>query len=114
MYTFSPYVIVGMNNYYSVDIIISKICKYYDVEFAQLLKKNRKQTFVKPRQMICYFLRKKTNLTLKEIGYVFKQDHTTAMHNINLIEDFITINDEITLNTIKVINELFIIRNNIK
>ena len=51
--------------------------------------KTRKKTIVRPRQAICYILRKTTDMSLDKIGNVFEIgiDHATVLHGIRKIEN---------------------------
>ena len=53
--------------------------------------KGKRKTFklVQCRQLISYFARKYTTTTLKEIGQFFGRDHTTIIHNCNVVKNAI-------------------------
>ena len=72
-----------------------------------LTKRNRSRKVLYPRQVIAYFLRIYYNYTLKSIGKLFNQHHTSVMHSIDSIEIMISINDPIITDLIsKVSTEL--------
>jgi chromosomal replication initiator protein len=53
--------------------------------------KGKRKTFklVQCRQLISFFARKFTPITLKEIGDYFGRDHTTIIHNCNVVKNAI-------------------------
>ena len=99
-------VIPGLINQQEInsDRIIDIICKYYDTNIEQLKKRNRKREIVTVRRMCIYFLKKNTHSTLKSIGDIFGQDHTTVIHSLDTIQDFIDIKDAATIRDIRIIN----------
>ena len=44
---------------------------------------------VLPRQVAMYLVREMTDYSLPEIGKVFSRDHTTVLHSINKIENYL-------------------------
>ena len=44
---------------------------------------------VQPRQVAMYLVRKLTDYSLPEIGKVFSRDHTTELHSINKVEEYL-------------------------
>lgn len=67
-------------------IICDIVCNSYNVSMKELKSPSRSHKFAIPRQIIMYLLRKHTNLSLTTIAHRFFRHHTTAMHNIELIE----------------------------
>lgn len=106
---YNHYSLPGLSSFYFMDNIIKVVSNYFETDYLSLTKKNRKSTNVKPRQFICYYLRQKTNLTLKDIGMLFKQDHSTVLYSVTLIDNLISIKDESTLTTIDHINQLLLV-----
>ena len=92
----SPYAWVGMkmkpNIKHSAEItiqrVLSAVCDYYNIKDEDLKAKTRKRSIREPRQ-IATFLIRKTNekVTMKRIGEVFLQDHTTVIHNITAVQN---------------------------
>lgn len=74
--------------------IIEAVCDHFDLEFTETIKRNRQAKYVLCRTMIVYFLRKHTNLTVKEIGKVFGHDHTTVLHSLQKVRGFMDIKDD--------------------
>lgn len=63
------------------DDIINAVCKYYNVDRADLTGKKKNKEIVDPRQMCIYLITELTDLPLTSIGEHFGgRDHTTVMH----------------------------------
>ena len=62
------------------------VCKYYNVDLADLMSRSRKQSLVHPRQMAIYLSRRYTDSPLQTIGKAFNRYHATALHAIHCIE----------------------------
>ncbi len=71
----------------NVNHIITIVLNYYNITFAQALKKCRLRNVVEAKYACYYLLRTKASLTLKEIGNIFHQDHTTVIHGIDKVRD---------------------------
>ena len=101
-----PGVVIRELNFYS---IVNLVCKYYDLPVEKVKGKLRKREFVLARHICAYFLRLHTNATLENIGDFFGgRDHTTVIHSVATIKDFIHIKDDIITRDIKAINKIFI------
>jgi chromosomal replication initiator protein len=75
--------------------IISTIATYLKIDPSTSLVKTRKNEMVYFRQLAMFFIRNKTTLSLKQIGYRFSgKDHTTVLHACNTIADYLSIHDE--------------------
>ena len=48
------------------------------------------------RHLFCYFARTKTNATLLQIGNALNRHHSTVINSLRLIDDMISIDDELT------------------
>lgn len=69
-------------------LIVYRISEYYDVPLTLLQARTRQRPVVECRQVCCYFLRRLTDLSLKEIGAMMGgRDHTTAIHAIKTVGD---------------------------
>ena len=72
------------------DIVVS-VSKHFDVNKRDLLGHSRVQKFVKPRQVLMYFLRIEQKLALDEVGALIGgRDHTTIMHGVEKITHLAT------------------------
>ena len=77
-------------------LIISQVCKFYDIDEIILRGSQRVKNIVEARQIAMYLIRKLTNLSLPEIGLQFAKDHTTVMHAIAKVEQTLK-NGDVTL-----------------
>ena len=65
------------------------------IESEQLVKPNRTRHIAHQRYFIMWFLRRNTEMTLSQIGNLFKKDHSTVIHGIHYHDESIEINDEV-------------------
>lgn len=102
----SPYVIPGIRRA-DLDFasIMKTVAQYFNLQETALVKKNRKKELVFARQLICYFARKYTHTTLKKIAKNFGFDHTSVIHSINSIQDYLSVVDEATLAAVAAIEK---------
>jgi len=67
--------------------IIKTVSKFSNLKPSDLKGKRKSSSIVLPRQIAMYIMRKKTTLSLPEIGQFFGgRDHSTVIHSINKIE----------------------------
>jgi chromosomal replication initiator protein len=67
--------------------IIKTVSKFSNLKPSDLKGKRKSGSIVLPRQIAMYIMRKKTSLSLPEIGRFFGgRDHSTVIHSINKIE----------------------------
>lgn len=70
----------------------------FNLTLNDIRKKTRRREIVYPRHVLCYLLRKKTNMSLKDIGELTGgRDHTTVIHAIKSIEDLMETDELIRL-----------------
>lgn len=63
------------------DIILEKVCTYYNVSKDDILGKKKNKEIVDPRQMCLYLLTEMLDLPLTTIGsFMGGRDHTTVIH----------------------------------
>lgn len=69
-------------------VIISYICKYFNLEEDLLRGQSRGRDIVNARQIAMYLIRRmNTNLSLADIGKEFGgRDHTTVLHSLDKVE----------------------------
>ena len=65
------------------------------IESEKLVIPNRTRHIAHQRFFIMWFLRRNTEMTLSQIGNLFKKDHATVIHGINYHDESIEINDEV-------------------
>jgi chromosomal replication initiator protein len=71
--------------------IIEDVCDFYGLTIAQVKGKFRLRGYVKARFVAIYIVRKRTGLTLKEIGRLFYRDHTSIIHALRTIEEVLSL-----------------------
>lgn len=65
----------------SAQTIIKTVCDFYGITINDLLKKSRKISLVKPRQIAMYLLREDTKASFPDIGSrLGGKDHSTVIH----------------------------------
>ena len=67
-------------------LIISQVCKFYNVDEIILRGSQRTKNVAEARQIAMYLIRMLTNLSLPDIGLEFAKDHTTVLHSIRKVE----------------------------
>ena len=67
-------------------LIISQVCKFYNMDEIIVRGSQRNKGVAEPRQVAMYLVRKLTNLSLPDIGAQFAKDHTTVLYAINKVE----------------------------
>ena len=71
--------------------IVDNVCDFYGLTTAQVKGKCRLRGYVKARFVAIYIVRKRTGLTLKEIGRLFHRDHTSIIHAVQTIEEVLSL-----------------------
>lgn len=71
--------------------VIKIICDYFYIDQKDFYKnfKSRKRKYVKIRQIVSYFLKEYTALSLQDIGDIFDKDHATAIDSIKKVKNYI-------------------------
>ena len=72
-----------------IEKIISEVAKTYNVSESDILSNRRTAALALARQVAMYIARETTNLSYKAIGESFGKDHTTVLHNVRCIENFL-------------------------
>ncbi len=70
----------------TVDEIMKTVAAYYAIKIEDILKKERTQTLVTPRQIAMFLSRKLTTKSLPEIADSFKKTHATVHHGTQTIQ----------------------------
>ena len=71
----------------SPSVIISYICKYFNLEEDVIRGQSRSRDIVNARQIAMYLIRRMTGLSLDVIGKEFDgRDHTTVLHSLRKTE----------------------------
>ena len=71
------------------EIILREVSNYYCIPVEKLRGSGRSRDMVLPRQIAMYLVRQLTDYSLPEIGKVFSRDHTTVLHSINKVEEYL-------------------------
>ena len=75
------------NHPLTVDDILEKVCKHYNVETKHVSSKSRKRDLVQARQISMYLAQKYTKMPASRIGQLIgNRDHSTVLHSCNMIE----------------------------
>ena len=82
-------------------LIISQVCKFYNVDEIILRGSQRTKNVAEARQIAMYLIRKLTNLSLPDIGLEFAKDHTTVLHSIRKVESDLKKGDTVLQNNIR-------------
>ena len=88
------------NHPLTIDDILEKVCRHYNVEQRQVFSKSRKRELVQVRQVSMYLAQKYTKMPAGRIGQLIgNRDHSTVIHSCNAVEQRlkvdITFSDEI-------------------
>ena len=68
------------------NLIISQVCKFYNVDDVVLRGTQKNKGTAEARQVAMYLIRKLTNLSLPDIGKEFARDHSTVLYAIRKVE----------------------------
>ena len=82
-------------------LIISQVCKFYNVDEAILRSTKKSKGVAEPRQIAMYLIRKLTNLSLPDIGREFARDHTTVIYAVDKITNALKNGDTNLQNNIR-------------
>ena len=75
------------NHPLTIDDILEKVCRHYNVNQQYVFSKSRKRDYVKVRQVSMYLAQKYTKMPAGRIGQLIgNRDHSTVIHSCNLIE----------------------------
>jgi chromosomal replication initiation ATPase DnaA len=63
------------------------ICKANDVTIEEIKSSSRKYRLVAVRQSFCFLSKKKTTLSLNQIGSLIDRNHATVIHSIKMTKN---------------------------
>jgi len=93
----------------SVDQIIETVVSYTGVPVKLVLSKSRKFKVALARQLIAYFLKMYSPMTLVQIGQLIgSRDHTTVIHSISRIKGYLQSGDSDVCTAIQHIDKMFL------
>ena len=72
----------------TVEDIIEKVCKHFQIEPTAIHTKSRKREVVQVRQIAMYLSKKHTDSSSSKIGHLIgKKDHATVLHACKIVKD---------------------------
>lgn len=86
--------------------IIKTVCRYQGISEEQINTRTRKKEIVYARHLAIYLIRQHTKMGLKDIGMQFGDlmlDHTTIIHSINTLNNWIETEEEVRQNVQKLL-----------
>lgn len=86
------------------ETLLRLICDMAGVTIEQLKSRNRGRTLVMARYVFYHYARLYLNMTYKDIGDVFGNDHSTVLHGISMIKDMIEIEDEAYMSLLRAVS----------
>ena len=79
----------------NIDSIISIVIYVTNVNKSLWHRKSRQHDLVLSRQLMHFFAKKYTKLTLEKIGEkIGNKDHATVLHSIKVIENYLSTDDK--------------------
>ncbi len=100
-------------NKVTIDLIQSKVCKFFKISKNEMLSSRRSRYLVRPRQTAIYLTKILTSKSLPEIGREFSnRDHTTIIHSVKTIEKLKEKDVEMTNNINNLKNQILYNKNN--
>ncbi len=69
------------------------ICSHYSQDIEMLRTVKRQREYVECRQVIMFFLKNFSGMSLMQIGRRFNRDHTTVIHSVQEVYNRIETND---------------------
>jgi hypothetical protein len=91
--------------------LIKVISEAAKIDIDKIIGKERFRPYMIPRQLLCYYLRKKYFMTLEAIGNVIGKHHSSVIHSIAVIENMISIKDTETISLMALIDQQLSINN---
>ena len=69
--------------------IIQAIADFYRLSLKDLRSTRRDRAIVRPRQLAMYLTKQLTPMALPDIANFFERDHTTVIHAVKTIEEYL-------------------------
>ena len=85
----------------TANLIITQVCKFYNVEESVLRGTQKTKGVAEARQVAMYLIRKLTNLSLPDIGDHFGRDHATVLYSIRKVEASVKSGDQNIVDRVK-------------
>ena len=90
----------------TIDRIMEKVAKKYGVTVDDIKGVKRTKDIAYARHITIYMIRKLTDMSLPQIGKLFKRDHTTVLSSIKTIEREISANPSIDIEISELTREI--------
>lgn len=79
----------------SIEQIVEKVCKHYDIDSSSLNSKSRKREVVVVRQVAMFLSKKMTDSSNSVIGqYIGQRDHATVIHACKTVKSQVEVDKE--------------------
>ena len=85
----------------TANLIITQVCKFYNVEESVLRGTQKTKGVAEARQVAMYLIRKLTNLSLPDIGDHFGRDHATVLYSIRKVDASLKGADQAIMDRVK-------------
>jgi chromosomal replication initiation ATPase DnaA len=76
----------GRSNQEITRIVFACVQEICNVEYEEIISNRRFKPLRESRQLVHYFLKKYTNMTVQAIGDSTRNDHTTVLHSVRVVE----------------------------
>lgn len=90
----------------SPELILSKVCEYYQVDIKKVKGISKQGDLVKSRQIYAYITYQITNITLEKIGELINRNHSSMTHSIKKIRGFLDTYPQIGLEIKEIKNNI--------
>ena len=71
------------------EFIIRAVAKYFELDYEDIIGKDRSQKMVEPRKIAMYMVRNMTGESYPKMGKVFNRDHTTIKYAVDTLEELL-------------------------
>ena len=85
--------------------ILNETAKYYEVTEEQMKGPSRARNISCARQVAMYLMRTELDMTLEQVGEVFKRDHATVINSVNKVDRLVKSKDESILKAIRAVKK---------
>lgn len=73
------------------------VCDFYGMDKKAVLSKNRRKNLAMCRHITAYFLRRYTNMNLKEVGaFLGNRDHTTILNSVKQMKGWMQTDESLS------------------
>lgn len=87
------------------ELLLEIVCSICEVDQKEVFGRSRKREVVMARQIFCYFARNYLTMKLTAIGeFLGGKDHTTIIHGIMKVKEFLSIGDDLVMSRVNLVN----------